>query len=449
MNKILAQILGLMTLLGMTSWVSFQAGAHKPTPTLVHESPAPIPADIEIVVVKRSQWQDHIEATGTLTADPNLQSLVGAPVAGRMTSLRANLGDHVQQGQILATMRSAEITKLQADYHHARMRLELADKTLAQRRQLARLGDASRRPVEEARNEYAAARSEKAIAVSACQVAEQKLSRTSDLMSHGIASQQQLEEEQAAVRECKARLSRAEGQLAVAVEHRAREERVAASQLLIAPKILEAESEAALAHEETEHVRKILENYGVSPMASDEVPLRAATSGILVDRKVSVGQWVSAEQEIFQILDPQRLWLWLTLYENDFPKVRSGMPVLLVDLGLRGRIDYLDPSLQSGTRTQRVRVEVKNNGPLRLGMFTRAQILTGAAHQALTIPSRAVQGDRWVYVESSPGHYDKRSVRVGPEDPSRGQREVQSGLRSGERVVSEGAYFLYQQDQNS
>jgi len=354
------------------------------------------------------------------------------------------VGDRVQPGQALARLQGPEILKASADFHHAEVRYQLAQKTLAQRRQLARLGDLSRRPVEEARNEYAAGNSELEMAQSALTVTRKRLLRTKDLYQHGITTQQQLEEDLASQEEAQSRLEKARHQLEVAREHRTREERVAQSGALVIPKILEAETEAALAREEMEHSRQLLKNFGVQNLESDSVDLRASRAGVVVQRAVSTGQWVSAEQELFQILDPSHLWLWLNLYERDFPRVRTGMSVRLPDLHMQGRVSYLAPQLEQGSRTQLVRVEVKNHGSLRIGMFTRAEILVGPAHTGVCLPKAAVQGEGWVYVRDAQGKFQARRVKLGLEDKPAGLREIVSGLAPGEVVLGEGSYLLHQ-----
>lgn len=428
-----------------TSVLFYRLGYRGATPAAPPTPTATGAAELsQMVTATPRLWQDTVVATGNLTADPDRQSQVGSPATGRITQVWAKVGDHVNPGQPLARLQSPEILKTAADYHHAEVRYQLAQKTLEQRRQVARLGDLSRRPVEEARNEYAAARSEFEMAGSALTVTRKRQSRNQDLYQHGISTQQQTEEDQAALEESQSRLEKARYQLEVAREHLAREERVAQSGSMVTTRILEAETEAALAREEMEHSRKLLENFGVHSLTGDSVDLRANRSGVVVQRAVSAGQWVSAEQELFLILDPSRLWLWLNLYEKDFPRVRVGMAVRLPDLKMRGRVSYLAPQLEQGSRTQLVRIEVDNPGNLRVGMFTRAEILVGPEHTSLALPKAAVQGDGWVYVRNQDGSFGARRVKLGLEDKVAGVREICSGLRSGEEVLGEGSYLLYQ-----
>ncbi|MBS2039240.1 efflux RND transporter periplasmic adaptor subunit [bacterium] len=436
----------ILSLWGISLLLAFWWGTRRPEQSKATETPSPTPASeasLATAPVEWRQWQDKVVATGNLTADPDLQSRMGAPANGRITELLAGVGDRVQQGQPLARLDSPEVMKALADYHHAEVRLHLAERTLRQRKDQARLGDTSRRPVEEARNEFFTSQSEVKIAATALELCNTRLRRTRDLLNNGVASQQQLDEDTASQKEAQARLEKARSQLSVAQEHRLREERLATSGSLITTRILEAETEAALAHEELEHSRQLLHNFGVTSLKPEPLALRAPVTGVVVARSVSIGQWVSAEQELFQIVDPRRLWLWLNLYENDFPKVHLGMLVRLPELGCQGRISYLAPQLEPGSRTQPIRVEINNPGNLRIGMFGKAEILVGPSHRGLSVPLTAVQGQGTVFVSQN-GQVEARKVQLGVEDKGAGVREVVSGLTAGQQVVTTGSYLLYQ-----
>lgn len=436
----------ILSLWAFSLLAAFWWGTHRlpePAPsTGTGSSPTPTAAP-GLALVEQRTWQARVTATGNLTADPDLQSRVGSPANGRITELLARVGDRVSAGQPLARLDSPEVMKAIADFHHAEVRLQLAQKTLRQRKDQARLGDLSRRPVEEARTEYLGSRSEVKLAATALELANKRLLRTRDLLANGVASQQQLDEETAAQAEAMARLEKAQGQLSVSEEHRQREERLATSGSLITTRILEAETDATLAAEEVEHCRQLLRNFGVTSLKPEPLALRAPVSGVVVSRAVSLGQWVSAEQELFQVVDPKRLWLWLNLYENDFPKVRLGMLVRLPELGCEGRISYLAPQLEPGSRTQPVRVEIENPGQLRIGMFSKAEILLGPAHRGLSVPVSAVQGQDTVFVQSG-GRPQARKVKLGVEDRAAGLCEVVTGLKAGEEVVTTSSYLLYQ-----
>jgi RND family efflux transporter MFP subunit len=114
---------------------------------------------------------------------------------------------------------------------------------------------------------------------------------------------------------------------------------------------------------------------------------------------------------------------------------------------IRGRVAYIDPRVDPATRTAKVRVELPTPGSaLRLGMFANVTFrLPFAAGATLAIPRTAVQavGSRtvvYVMPEGEEGRFIERVVKLGA--PAGDTVEVASGLKAGERVVSEGSFFL-------
>jgi multidrug efflux pump subunit AcrA (membrane-fusion protein) len=76
-------------------------------------------------------------------------------------------------------------------------------------------------------------------------------------------------------------------------------------------------------------------------------------------------------------------------------------------------------------------------------MFARVTLGAGAHANALTVPVSALDddgSDRYVYVEETRGKYERRKVQVGRSTES--TAEIIGGLKSGERVVTEGAFVL-------
>gem|GEM_PF-2355263 len=118
---------------------------------------------------------------------------------------------------------------------------------------------------------------------------------------------------------------------------------------------------------------------------------------------------------------------------------------------LVGKVTFIDPVVDAKTRTVRVRVEVKNDGSLRPGMFAEAAVQgskhTGKHHHVpLVIPATAplFTGQRsvvYVEVDNSEGlSYEARTVTLGPKAGH--VYPVVSGLKDGERVVVHGAFAL-------
>jgi membrane fusion protein, heavy metal efflux system len=183
--------------------------------------------------------------------------------------------------------------------------------------------------------------------------------------------------------------------------------------------------------------------------ASTEVP--APIAGIVTERLVNVGLNVDPATKLFTVVDLSTVWIVANLYEKDFARVRVGDRATIVapaypDRQIQGRVSYIDPQVSPESRTARVRVEVSNPRlDLRLGMLAEAQIQASTPTSVLFIPRAAVQNvaDRsFVYVVKSnaPGQFIEREVRVG--QPSGQRIQIVSGLVSGDKVVTEGSFFL-------
>lgn len=183
-----------------------------------------------------------------------------------------------------------------------------------------------------------------------------------------------------------------------------------------------------------------------------EVTVSAPADGVVVARTVNPGQVVSAGHELFVVTDLSTVWVIGDLYERDFGRVRVGsdaavsVPSQPGAPPRRGRVTYIDPRVDPATRTAKVRVEVPNrNDDLKLGMFLTLGFETGGGERVTTVPHSAVQaiGDRsvvYVAVPDGDGRFIERLVKVGP--PVGDHVQVLEGVKPGERIVTEGSFFL-------
>jgi len=188
---------------------------------------------------------------------------------------------------------------------------------------------------------------------------------------------------------------------------------------------------------------------GTNMVASANVP--APIAGVVTERLANVGLNVDTSTTLFTVVNLSTVWVVADLFEKDFARVRVGAPARVTtpaypDRVIQGRVSYIDPQVESNTRTAKVRVEVANAaGELRLGMFAEVEILGGAAGPVAVVPRGAVQtvGNRHVvYLANAnqPGRYIEREVRLGARAGDR--VEILSGVQSGDVVVGEGSFFV-------
>ena len=203
--------------------------------------------------------------------------------------------------------------------------------------------------------------------------------------------------------------------------------------------------------------RRRLELWGVTPaqieqMASGESKLDVAiyspTSGTVVERKVTQGQYVNSGDVLYTVADLSTVWVKADVYEADLPQIQAGQPVeitsdALPNQTIHGRVEFIEPQATAETRTIPVHVHVSNTGMrLRPGMFVRAVF---GVHRAdtLTIPRSAVldTGTRkLVYVAKAGGVFEAREVQLG--QPNRDLYPILSGLKDGEHVVTNGNFLI-------
>lgn len=408
-------------------------------------------AQLQVQVVSSRPLQQGLRATGTVTGDPDLEMQVAARVTGVIEHLDAGVGDWVTAGQRIATMDSVEVTRAQADYHRDKIEHELAVSNLQRKLKLSQMGDTVRRPREEAIKELAAAQNSEQAAAAALTLAQARAQRLKLLLADGIASVQQGEEAHAALLEAQAKLTQARLDVRVAQTHLAREKRISSSGLLADTEAWEARTEEARARESMHHSRELLELLGAGLDANHDnlVTVTSRLAGLVTQRAVARGERVEAGQTLFTILDISRLWIWIDLYERDLATIRTGMGVRIKVAAypqrtFTARISYVAPELNLESRTVRARVEVDNHERLlKPNMFATVDILSGRSHPVLAVPTSSlarVENQDVVYVQGEPDHFLRRAVRLGQRDGD--WVGVESGLKAGDKVATEGVFQL-------
>jgi RND family efflux transporter MFP subunit len=111
----------------------------------------------------------------------------------------------------------------------------------------------------------------------------------------------------------------------------------------------------------------------------------------------------------------------------------------------QGRIDYIYPYMKEATRTARVRLRFPNPRlKLKPEMFAQVRIESPVTHNAVVIPSDAVLDTglkQHVFIALGQGRFEPREVKLGVMGND-GMREVLSGLKGGEEVVTSAQFML-------
>ncbi len=180
------------------------------------------------------------------------------------------------------------------------------------------------------------------------------------------------------------------------------------------------------------------------------VVLRAPWEGVIMAQHAANGLPFTAETVLVEIADLQQVLARGVAYENaDLSAVREGTPVMVqLDFfrgeSFAGRIERIAPALDPETRTFELYALLDNPGT-RLKPNLQGTMFVGVGDEVtgIAIPGRAVlgsTGNLFVFVETEPNTFERRSVTVGVTAADR--VEIVEGVLPGEKVVVRGNYQL-------
>jgi membrane fusion protein, heavy metal efflux system len=175
------------------------------------------------------------------------------------------------------------------------------------------------------------------------------------------------------------------------------------------------------------------------------VDIVAPVAGVITDQQVTNAAGVQglSSTNPFTISDLTYVWILCDVYENDLSDVRLGDSAdvrlnAYPDQVVTGRISNIGAVLDPNIRTAKVRIEVKNPGLMRPGMFVTATFRGQKKESHAAVPASAILHlhDRdWVYLPAGSNKFKRVPVAAGAMLPNNMQ-EVTSGLKPGDQVVS-------------
>jgi cobalt-zinc-cadmium efflux system membrane fusion protein len=180
------------------------------------------------------------------------------------------------------------------------------------------------------------------------------------------------------------------------------------------------------------------------------VEIRAPISGFITEQQVTNAAGVQglSSPNPFTISDLSYVWILCDVYENDLSHVHLGEQADIrvngyPDQVFTGTINNIGPILDPNIRTAKVRIEVRNPGLMRPGMFVTATFYGLQKQKRAAVPATAVVHlhDRdWVYVPVENNQFRQTAVVGGDMLPGNMQ-EIISGITPGQRVVINALAF--------
>jgi RND family efflux transporter MFP subunit len=354
------------------------------------KSAAPPPAAIPTVPVA-TVGTATLENDLTLTAEflPYQDVDVMAKVAGYVKTISVDIGDRVQQGQVLAVLEAPEI---QSDVAHAKAGVAAAAANIVTAQAVVQRAQAT------------------------AGMAKLSYQRIQDVATkdRGLVPRQEIDVAQSRQMEAVAQLASAESSVQAA-----REAKAAADQ---------------------EYVRaQTMMSYAT---------IRAPFAGVVTKRYASTGSMIQAgiasqtqAMPLVKLAQNNLLRLILPVPVNDVAGVKDGqaVDVNVASLGrtLRGTVTRSTGSVQTATRTMDTEVDVPNrDGSLVPGMYAEVHLHLAARPNVLSVPLDAVDGlgttVQQAYVVRD-GVVHLVTVKTGLQTPNR--LEIIAGLQQGDKVI--------------
>ena len=141
------------------------ADAHAADSVVTLDSAALRMAGIELLTATPS-GNDALMANGTITYDANHVSAISSRAEGRVLTVRADLGQQVAAGAVLALLESAEVGQTRGDLERARVNMDVAKRNYEREKRLFEQAITSQKELLEAENAFRLAEADYNSAVS-------------------------------------------------------------------------------------------------------------------------------------------------------------------------------------------------------------------------------------------------------------------------------------------
>jgi membrane fusion protein, heavy metal efflux system len=343
-------------------------GRQDAVPSAKSETPTRAPAELAlppsaraflvIEALQRGRPETLRSYFGRTAFRPKALSAVTAPYAGRVATVAVEPGQRVAAGDTLFTIESADVLGLRTGLEQARIRLR---------------------------------------------VAEEALTRQSEMARRGVGLEAERFEAEMKAREARAELER-------------------------------AERNAALA----------------GGGQGTRISVAAPVGGVVVSVKAAVGATVQPGGDaLVEVGNPRGLWVIADVPEGEVAEVSKAkgvqVDIAALNLELPGRVAGVAPRSDPETRRTALYIELPRAPEgLRAGLLVQVKVGAASGGEELWLPVTAVLlkdgGRRVVYVEGQDGRFVARKIETGEERD--GRVHVLKGLEPGERVVMRGALLV-------
>jgi multidrug efflux pump subunit AcrA (membrane-fusion protein) len=370
------------------------------------EAEAEAPAPVQVTGVTQEPIRRIVAGDGVLF--PLGQSSVMPTISKPVTKFYVNRGDHVKDGQLVATLENrdlkAAVDNLKAQVNQASLNLHSTE--------LATVPEA----------------------VVKAQADVQSDTQQLDAAKKLLDSQQKLFEEGALagrrVDEARVAYASAKAQLDGAAEHLRALNAVGKGDQIATARAQLQSMTAQLAAAEAQ-------------LSYSEI--RSPRSGVVADRPVYEGEMAAAGTPLLTVMDISKVVARVNVPQNQIAGVKAGQTaeVAPADGGdmVEGRVTVVSPATDPASTTAQIWVECNNSGEkLKPGASVHVKIVTELVKNATTVPSSAIlpgeEGGTAVLVIDSDSIAHRHVVTLGIREGDKIQ--ILNGARPGDEVVVVG-----------
>ncbi|HEV3300617.1 MAG TPA: efflux RND transporter periplasmic adaptor subunit [Planctomycetaceae bacterium] len=356
---------------------------------------------LDIAVVQERPIIETVVANGEVVYDETRMAHLSSRVPGSVWRVERKVGERVAKGAVLALIESADVGRAKSEFLQSIAHARLNQKVIERLRLGAQKGAVSERTLMEAETAY---------------------------------------------QEARIRLQSAQ-QTLVNLGFMVRAEQFAGA--------------------DTDEITRQLQLLGVppelvsmldqTPTTSNLIPVRSPLDGVVIDRNVVEGEVIDPKTALFSVADTSRLWLTLSVRQEDAKYLSLGQPVLFHssdskdEQEMKGSLSWISTAADEQTRTVKVRVDLPNaGGRLKANTFGTGRIVLREEPKAIVVPSESVHWDGSCYVvfvrdknylkPNAPKFFHVRSVRPGVKQGE--TTEIIVGLLPGEVIAAKNSVVL-------
>jgi HlyD family secretion protein len=364
------------------------------------------PAPVQVTAVTQDTIRRVVEADGALY--PQDQASIVPKISAPVQKFFVRRGDHVQAGQLLATLENRDLSAAVAA---SKGQLEQAEANLR-----ATSSAAVPEQVVKAQTDVQAAQQ-------AADAARVLLENRQNLLKEGALARKLVDDAQVAYAQARSQLEATQEHLRT-LQSVGKQEQVktAEAQVAVARAQLQA-AEAQLSYSE----------------------VRSPISGVIADRPVYAGEMAAAGTPLLTVMDIGRVVARVNVPESQATGIKLGQSATLTQTGnsekLEGAVTVVSPATDPNTTTVQVWITANNPGErFKPGAAVHAAILSETIHNAVVVPASAIlpgeEGGTAVLTVGADSVAHLRPVDVGVRYADKVQ--ILNGVRPGEEVVVAG-----------